>query len=134
MSADHPQMSLAALNLLDAEQRFNYLVETVAKEENIWILTDEHGCVMLTTDDQDCIPVWPSQALASVWAIEEWQHCQPQAISLGKWHSRWTPGLEDDELAIVVFPNQDEEGMIVEPDEFDLALSKASKKLLRRNN
>ncbi len=23
----------------------------------VWILTDEHGCVMLNTEDEDCVPV-----------------------------------------------------------------------------
>ena len=34
----------------------------------------------------------------------------------------------DDDLAIVVFPNLDDEGLIMFPDEFDMALQKQAKK------
>jgi type III secretion protein J len=48
---------------------------------------------------------------------------------LEKWHERWTNGLEEDELAIVVFPNQHNEGLIFFPDEFDDALQQHAKKI-----
>ena len=100
----------------------------MVQERQIWILTDEHGCVMLNTEDEDCVPVWPHQELAEQWATGEWENCKAEAISLNKWHSRWTYGLEDDELAVVVFPNQNEEGVVLFPDEFDFELKKQASK------
>ena len=52
------------------------------------------------TEDDDCVPVWPNEAFAQDWATGDWEHCEPEAISLNKWQSRWTSGLEDDELSI----------------------------------
>ncbi|WEM44399.1 DUF2750 domain-containing protein (plasmid) [Photobacterium sp. DA100] len=112
----------------DAEQRYKYLVKEVVSNREIWILTDEHGCVMLNTDDEDCVPVWPNKEFAESWATGEWEECKAEAISLNKWHSRWTYGLEDDELAIVIFPNQDEDGLVVFPDELDFELKQQAKK------
>ena len=125
-----PKASAAVDSILsqDGEQRFNYLVKEVVANDQIWLLTDEHGCVMLNSDDEDCVPVWPSQAFAQAWATDEWQACKAQAVPLNTWHSRWTRGLEDDELAIVVFPDQQQEGLVIYPDEFDLALKKRAKK------
>ena len=112
----------------DAERRYKYLVKEVVSNREIWILTDEHGCVMLNTDDEDCVPVWPNKEFAESWATGEWEDCKAEAISLNKWHSRWTVGLEDDELAIVIFPNQDEDGLVVFPDELDFELKQQAKK------
>ena len=116
----------------DTEKRFQYLLKEVVANNEIWILMDEHGCVMLNTEDEDCVPVWPNQEFAQAWATGEWQTCKPEAISLNKWHSRWSTGLEDDELAIVVFPNENEEGSIVYPDEFDAELKQSAKQQTKK--
>lgn len=122
---------IAEIQALDAEQRYQYLVKEVVANRQIWILTDEHGCVMLNTEDEDCIPVWPNQEFAEAWATGEWEHCKAEAISLNKWHSRWTVGLEDDELAIVIFPNEEEDGLVVYPDELDNELKQRARKQQR---
>ena len=111
----------------NAQKRYNYLIKEVLKNQQIWLLVDEHGCVMLNTEEEDCVPVWPNKEFAQAWATEEWSHCTAEAISLEKWHNRWTHGLEDDELAIVVSPDQNSEGLIFFPDEFDFELQQAKK-------
>ncbi|MBB1272259.1 DUF2750 domain-containing protein [Psychromonas sp. SR45-3] len=113
---------------LDQQQRFQYLCKEVNMQQKIWLLVDEHGCVMLNTEDEDCVPVWPNKEFAEDWATEEWSHCKPEAISLDKWRERWTPGLEDDELSIVVFPDKNLKGVIFFPDEFEHELTLKSKK------
>lgn len=120
---------LATIEQYNVEQRFAYLLEEVVSHNEIWILTDQHGCVMLNSDDEDCLPIWPNKEFAQTWATGEWQDCEPQNITLKKWFSHWLPGLEDDELAIVLFPNQSEEGLILFPDEFKQALDKKITKL-----
>jgi len=64
------------------EERLRYLVKEVVSHKQIWILTDEDGCVMLNSEDEDCAPVWPNQEFAQSWATGEWQDCEPKAISL----------------------------------------------------
>ena len=112
----------------DDEHRLNYLIQQAVEHNTLWILADEHGCVMLNTDEEDCVPIWPNEALAQRWATEEWQHCHAESISLNKWFSRWTMGLLDDELALVAFPNQQNQGLVVYPDEFEEMLKKAQRK------
>ena len=107
---------------LDDSQRATYFFKEAAATNQLWILTDEHGCVMLNTEDEDCVPVWPNQEFAEAWATDEWQNCQPEAISLNKWFSRWSHGLADDELALVVFPSQNEQGLIYYPEELEQEL------------
>lgn len=113
---------------LSDEQRVHYLLKEVAQNKEIWILVDEHGCVMLNTEEEDCVPVWPNQEFAIAWATGDWQDCKPEAISLTIWLNRWTPGLEDDELSIVVFPSENEQGLVYAPEELAFELSKRNAK------
>ncbi|OEE75397.1 DUF2750 domain-containing protein [Vibrio genomosp. F6] len=124
MSKSLDASQIDAINKYDEEKRFKYCVKEIVENREVWILTDEHGCVMLNTEEEDCVPVWPNQEFAQAWATGEWEACKAEAISLNKWHSRWTVGLEDDELVVVVFPNEKEEGVILFPDEFDFELKK----------
>lgn len=115
----------------NAEQRFHYLVNEVATEGLIWVLTDEYGCVMLNTDEEDCLPIWPSQQFAQAWATDEWENCQAESIALDVWKKKWTTGLIDDDLLLVIFPNDEQEGYIFEPQEFEDAVLKKQAKLSR---
>ncbi len=123
---------LNTIEKYDEEKRLNYLLQQVISNKEIWILADNHGCVMLNTEDEDCVPVWPNEEFAQRWATDEWQECKAEAISLNKWYSRWSTGLADDELALVAFPNQDNQGLVLFPEEFEEALLKETKKQNRK--
>jgi hypothetical protein len=112
---------------LDSEQRFNYFIETAVEQQQIWILSAAQGCVMLNTDDEECIPVWPSEESAQSWATGDWQHCQAEPISLKTWQHRWTRGLEEDQFHVVVFPIEQEDGSVIHPVELDAELRKKIK-------
>lgn len=122
---------IAEINSYDAEKRYQYLLQQVTKNQQIWILVDEDGCVMLNSDDEDCVPIWPNEAFANAWRTEEWQTCQLEAISVAKWQSRWTTGLEEDDLYIAIFPDANGEGLIISPYEFDADLRRLSNKKSR---
>ena len=106
--------------------------EEQKEQQEVWILTDEHGAVMLTTDDEDCIPVWPHEEFAAEWATGDWQGFEAKAISLKDWQAKWTRGLDDDELLIVAFPLPDEDGIVLEPYEFEDELMQVKRKLYPR--
>ena len=118
----------ADIGQYDPEKRLKYLLKEVVANQQIWILTDEDGCVMLNSDDEDCAPVWPDQEFAEAWATGEWADCKAEAISLKVWFSRWTQGLEGDDVAIAVFPNQDEEGLVISAQELDFELKNQGEK------
>ncbi|ADV86854.1 DUF2750 domain-containing protein [Vibrio vulnificus] len=128
MTTPLSQDQIRTINSYDQEQRLRYCVKEIVAQRQVWILTDEHGCVMLNTEEEECVPVWPNREFAEEWATGDWQACQAESISLNKWHSRWTRGLEDDELSVVVFPSINEEGVVLFPDEFDFELKKQAAK------
>lgn len=114
--------ALAEIEQYTPEQRLNYLVKEVVNQKKVWILTDDDGCVMLNTDDEDCAPVWPSEAFAQAWATGDWADCKAVSIDLKTWRTRWTYGLEGDNVAIAVFPGENEEGLVISAQEFDFEL------------
>jgi hypothetical protein len=111
--------SINDIQALSPDKRYAYLIKQVLLAQEVWILTDEHGCVMLNTEDEDCVPVWPSYEFAKQWASGDWEACEPSAISLQVWKSRWTDGLIGDEVEIVAFPLTEDDGYIVSPREFE---------------
>ena len=104
----------AALQL-NADYRYDHFISKLVEHEELFVLTDEHGVMMLTTDDEDCIPVWPHPEYAKAWAEGEWAECKPQSITLKVWLERWVDGMEQDELCVAVFPTPDQEGIVLEP-------------------
>ena len=126
MSIQLDKETLTKIQSYGADKRCQYLVKQVAKLHQVWILKDEHGCVMLNSDDEDCVPIWPHKEVAEAWATDEWEHCQAEAIDLDTWLDRWTQGLLDDEIAIAVFPDTNSEGLVIYPDEFESLLSQSS--------
>lgn len=122
------QQTIDSLLKLDTEQRYQHLITQVVQTQTLWLLTDETGCVMLNTDEEDCIPVWPNQEFAERWATQEWEKCQSEPIALKTWQHRWTPGLTDDNFYLVVFPDEQQQGTVIHPEDFAADLRKALKK------
>jgi len=112
----------------DPMERFNLFFKKTAELKMIWLLIDEHGSVLLNTDDEECVPVWPTQEHALQWATEEWEGFTAESISIAKWKSRWTRGLEQDDLSIVVFPDPEGEGVVLYPDEFEFEVLKRERR------
>ena len=129
MSNPIDENTFASIQQYDPEQRLAYLLKEVVANNEIWILTDQDGCVMLNTDDEDCAPVWPNQEFAQAWATGEWAECKAKAINLNKWHSRWTSGLEQDDVSVAVFPNLNEEGLVISSQELDYELKQQARKI-----
>ncbi|MCW8090267.1 DUF2750 domain-containing protein [Alteromonas sp. ASW11-130] len=108
---------------LNPEQRLTETLKLIEQNKQIWILTDQHGCVMLNTEDEeDGVPVWPESELAELWATDEWADCEPLSITLEDWIKKWQPGLAEDNLLVMVCPLPGEEGEVLSPEEFSAQL------------
>ncbi|MAL97787.1 DUF2750 domain-containing protein [Hydrocarboniclastica marina] len=110
---------------LDADDRYDYLVAQVVQQKKIWSLHSERGWVMVSTDQEECLPIWPDEAFATPWITEDWSDCKPVAIKLEDWIKRWLPGMQGDGIAIAVFPGNGEDGMVVDPEELRASLVEA---------
>ena len=121
-----------SVNLSD-QQRFDLFMQNLMAEREAWILTDEHGAVMLTENDEDLVPFWPTAETAKLWATEEWQHCQPLKLSFDDLQNKWLPGMEEDDLCLIIFPTSELTGQIFFPHEFVEIINKKLQKLARKN-
>ena len=118
--------NLLKIMQLNVEKRYQYLLQEIAKHNAIWILVDDDGCVMLRSDDEDCVPIWPSREFAEYWATLDWSNCKALEVSVNDWKKKWTDGLIADDIQIAIFPNPDEAGLVIFPDEFEQDVKKSS--------
>lgn len=103
-----------------------YACSQMHSNNAVWILKDNDGCVMLTTEDEDGVPVWSECSLAEAWVNEDWQGCKAYSIELQTWYQKWTQGLIKDQLAVMINPSEfQEEGVVLSPEEFEQALKGA---------
>ena len=104
----------AALSM-NADQRSDFLLKHIQDNQQIWTIVDDEGVMLLISDDEDCIPVWPAEAFVKEWINNDWAHCKAHAITLADWKEKWLPGLEEDEISIAMFPLAHDGGLVVSP-------------------
>lgn len=111
-----------AVSGMPADERYEYFTDAAVKSAQVWILSSDKGTVLMSSEGQDCLPVWPHPDFATQWASGEWSDCSPMAIGLKAWLERWLPGMHKDGLALAVFPGTEEEGIVVGPDDMLVSL------------
>jgi hypothetical protein len=110
---------IAELEARNSDQRYSYLIEQVITDNEVWIIADEGGSVLLEEDGVGCIPVWPHRECAEENLTGDWADCKAISIEKSAWLERWTTGLTEDSLLIAVFPDSEQECVVVSPAEFD---------------
>ncbi len=120
--------------LLTDEQRYELFIKQLFDTKQAWILTDEYGAVMLNGNEgeEDYVPFWPDQQTAEHWASDEWSHCEAKQLSFEDIQSKWLPGMEEDDLSLLIFPGESLEGRIFYPWEFAEILVKKLNKQARK--
>ncbi len=101
-----------------ADARQEYLLAQAAAQGAVWILCDDDGFVMMQSEDERCVPVWPDEAFAQAWATGEWVACRPLEIDLESWHDRWTEGLQKDGIQVALFPSETDDVVVLSPPAF----------------
>ncbi|WP_328185993.1 DUF2750 domain-containing protein [Marinobacter sp. OP 3.4] len=104
---------------MDGEERYDYFLDQVAEEREIWILVNADNHFLKIVSDEDGVaylPVWPGTEFASEYAKGAGD-LSPKAISLPDFFRKWVPGMTKDGLEIGVFPGVDSELWITGPEE-----------------
>lgn len=104
---------------LSCEERYDYFLDTVLEEKEIWILVNKNSeflKIYAEEDDFEYLPVWPSSELAARYT-EGSTELSPKAITLPEFLRKWVPGLTKDRLEIGVFPSDDGTVWIASADE-----------------
>lgn len=83
----------------------------------MWTLQTDLGFVLLSSGEQELVPVWPHRRFALACTDAEWVGAVPVAIPLDRWLEAWTAGMARDERAVAVFPVPSGQGVVVEPNQ-----------------
>lgn len=121
-----------AISKLSPEERFEYALEKIIEQKQLWGLYGENGWLLLKAEDDACLPVWPHESFAQAWEKDEFPDCKPQAIALQDWLQQWLPGMNNNGTLVLMFPlSEDEEGIMLESTElmdcFEQAISAQDK-------
>lgn len=107
------------INKLSPEQRFDYMLQCMQQEKQLWGLYGKNGWLLLQAEDDVCMPVWPKEDFARAWEKQDFPDCVPKAIELDAWQQQWLPGMKNNGTLILLFPlSDDEEGIMLEAQEF----------------
>lgn len=101
-----------------SEVRYQLTLSAIRREHKIWTLKDEQGCVMVASDEEQCLPIWPDQETAQAWATDEHADCESFAIELTTFLERWVPGMTADHYFIAVGPSMRAESLVEHPEDF----------------
>ncbi|SFM95740.1 DUF2750 domain-containing protein [Marinobacter pelagius] len=104
---------------MDGEERYDYFLDAVVEEREIWILVNADNHFLKIVSEEDGVaylPVWPSAEFATDYAKGSGD-LSPKAISLPDFFKKWVPGLTRDGLEIGVFPGGQGELWITAPEE-----------------
>jgi Protein of unknown function (DUF2750)/SMI1-KNR4 cell-wall len=107
----------------DPQQRYLWFLRTLARTGLIWLLSGDDDVAALDDDDGVLIPIWPDEPSAAEAARDRWRDCKPEVVDLETWTTRWSPAYAADGVRLLVFPEREEGGAVVAPDELlaDLA-------------
>ncbi|MDX1819248.1 MAG: DUF2750 domain-containing protein [Marinobacter sp.] len=94
---------------LDGEGRYDYFLNEVLEEREVWILVNADNRFLKIVSEEDGVaylPVWPSEAFAADYAAGSGD-LSPKSISMPDFFRKWVPGLTRDGLEVGVFPGVD---------------------------
>lgn len=107
---------------LTTEDRYEYFLDVVGEEREIWILiNNQEHFLKLHSDEEggfEYLPVWPSTEFAAAYAADD-ADLKPKGIPLPQFLKRWLPGLDKDGIEVGVFPGRDKSVWITEPTDLE---------------
>ncbi|PSF09706.1 DUF2750 domain-containing protein [Marinobacter fuscus] len=112
---------------MDGEERYDYFLDAVAEERDIWILINPEQQFLKIVSDEDglaYLPVWPTEALAEAYADGD-AGLSAKAVSLPDFFKKWVPGLSRDGIEVGVFPCPQSDLWITSPEELKSDLQEA---------
>ncbi|MFM2485439.1 DUF2750 domain-containing protein [Celerinatantimonas yamalensis] len=107
-----------------SDVRYQLTLAAIRRTHTIWTLKDDQGCIMVSSDEEHCLPIWPDADTAEAWATEEHAHCEPLAIDLSAFLSRWVPGMTEDGYYLAVGPSLDAESLVESPSDLAEAINR----------
>ena len=126
MSYQVNPVEFARVTALSPSARMSYFIGKVADWEEVWSTAKEHGWSLMATDNgEEVFPLWPANAFASAYCVNDWSDHVPRSIALDEFLSKWLPGMHSESRRIAIFPISENKGIVVTADELKAFLTEA---------
>jgi uncharacterized protein DUF2750 len=109
---------LEALLSLSPRERYGLCVQLAVDAAELWGLRNPDGWVLAEEAGRDALPLWPHADFAAACARGGWADAAAAAIGLDELLDDLLPLLEEDGVAVAVFPAPDGGGSVVTPASF----------------
>jgi len=113
-----------------SESQYKAFIKKVVANDEVWGLEGEEGLAISSSsedEEQDVIPFWSEEALATAVAADDWVKFKPSSMSLAEFMENWLVGMHNDELLVGTDWDASLAGKEVEP--LALALDLAAEAL-----
>lgn len=104
----------AVQTMSDAEL-LEYFLIRITETEEIWSLNKKGKLFTRDLDGQNCVPVWSYLKYAREAALDTWQDCVPNALSLEYFIFNTLQQLLDQDVMIEVMPASSKPGCLITP-------------------
>ncbi len=125
-----PYLNLYSIMLPEtaySDASYTAFIQKVVAQDEVWALEGDEGLAISSSsnnEEQDVIPFWSDEALATAVAADDWANFKPASMSLSEFLENWLVGMHNDELLVGTNWNTDLSGDEMEPLALALALVK----------
>lgn len=92
---------------LSSQERYGYLIRKTADFETIYLIVDdEEQYVMIGSNGNNFLPVWPEKEFAQLFLADDWVNCIIEEMSIYNF-MEWLDDLSNDNIEIAGFPDLD---------------------------
>jgi Protein of unknown function (DUF2750) len=111
------------------EIQFDYLIKRIADFEEIWLIIDDKGIVLLEADKNEFVlPIWPFKEFAILFCVEEYKECTPEVVSIYDFLEQELADLKANSYKLSIMPTQGKSSIVVAVDVFENALDAEMRK------
>jgi len=101
------QQKIDNIFALEPKERYGYLIRKIADFETIYLIADnEDKYVMIGSNGNNVLPVWPEKEFAELFLIDDWHEFKVVEYSVNEFMD-FLDDLEKDEIKLAGFPNLD---------------------------
>lgn len=104
-----------AVSAMNENELLEYFLTRVFETEEVWGLDDGIEWIMQDNNGQLSMPVWPYQLFAKESAVNDWQHCHPEAQSLEVFLQNTVAMLMDEQAMLDIMPQSSAVSCLISP-------------------
>jgi hypothetical protein len=117
-------MDVNAGNNKSNQERYEYLVDSILRNKQVWMLQASDGSFAMFEDanGNSYVAVWPDNESAAPFTIDDWEGYIVARMGIGEFLD-WMNELKADGILIGAYPNQSMQSLAIDPLDFKKQLS-----------